>query len=42
MHKVFEKGNIKYYPCSQTDFQLGSVEIVNYGLRALRYLDPKI
>ena len=42
MHKVSEKRNIKYYPCSQTDFQLGSVKTVNCGLRALRYLDSKI
>ena len=40
MHEVFEKRNIQYYPCSQTDFQLGSVKTVNCGLRALRYLGP--
>ena len=42
MHKVFEKKNIKHYPCSQADFQLRSVKTVNCGLRALRYLGPKI
>ena len=42
MHKVLEKGNIKYYPCLQTDFQLGSVKTVSCSLRALRYLGPKI
>ena len=42
MHEIFEKQNTQYNLCSQTDFQLGSVKRVNCGLRALRYLGPKI
>ena len=42
MHEIFEKRNIQYNLRSQTDFQLGSVKTVNCGLRALKYLGPKI
>ena len=42
MHEIFEQRNIQYNLRSQTDFQLGSVKTVNCGLRALRYLGPKI
>ena len=42
MHEIFEQRNIQYNLRSQTDFQLGSVKTVNCGLRALRYLSPKI
>ena len=40
--KFFEQRNIQNNIRSQTDFQLGSVKTINYVLRALRYLDPKI
>ena len=42
MHEIFEQKNIQYNLRSQTDLQLGSVKTVNCGLRALRYLGPKI
>ena len=42
MHKVFEQRDIQYNLYSQIDFQLGSVKAVNYSLRALRSLGPKI
>ena len=42
MHEIFEQRNIQYNLRSQTDFQLGSVKTVKCGLRALRYLGPKI
>ena len=42
MHEIFEQRNIHYNLRSQTDFQLGPVKTVNSGLRALRYLGPKI
>ena len=42
MHEIFEQRNIQYNLRSQTDFQLGSVKTVNCGLRALKYLGPKI
>ena len=41
-HEIFEQRNIQYNLRSQTDFQLGPVKTVNWGLRALRYLGPKI
>ena len=42
MHEIFEQRSIQYNLRSQTDFQLGSVKSVNCGLRALRYIGPKI
>ena len=42
MHKVLEQRDIQYNLYSQIDFQLGSVKAVNYSLRALRSLGPKI
>ena len=42
MHEKFEQRNIQYNLRSRTDFQLGSAKTVNCGLRALRYLGPKI
>ena len=42
MHEIFELRNIQYNLRSQTDFQLGPVKTVSCGLRALRYLGPKI
>ena len=42
MHEISEQRNIQYNLRSQTDYQLGSVKTVNCGLRALRYLGPKI
>ena len=37
MHAIFQ-----YNFGLQTDFQLGSVKTVNCGLRALKYLGPRI
>ena len=42
MYEIFEQRNIQYNLGSQSDFQLGSVKTVNCGLRALRYLGPKL
>ena len=42
MHEIFEQRNIQCNLRSQTDFQLASVKTVDCGLRALRYLSPKI
>ena len=42
MHGILEQRNIQYNLRLQTSFQLGSVKTVNCGLRALRYLGPKI
>ena len=42
MHEIFEERNVQYSFPLQTDFQLGSVKTVNFGLRALRYLGQKI
>ena len=42
MHEIFEQRNIQYNLCLQTDFQLESAKTANCGLRALRYLGPKI
>ena len=40
-HLMFEIFNLKNL-CSQTDFKQGPVNTVNYGLKSLRYLAPKI
>ena len=42
MHEIFEQRNIQYNLCLQADFQLESAKTANCGLRALRYLGPKI
>ena len=42
MHEIFEQRNIQNNFCSQTDFQLRLEKTVNCGLRAFRYLGPKI
>ena len=42
MHEIFEQRNIQYNLHLQTDFQLGSVKTVYYGLRALIHLGRKI
>ena len=43
MHEIFEQRNIQYNLRSQTfRFSVGSVKTVNCGLRALKYLGPKI
>ena len=42
MSEIFNLRNIEYYLCSQTDFKHGPVNMVNYGLKSLRYLAPKI
>ena len=41
-YEIFKQTDIQYHLLSQTAFQLGSVKRINYGLRALRYLAPKI
>ena len=42
MSEIFNLGNIDYNLRSQTDFKQGPVNTVNYGLKSLRYLAPKI
>ena len=42
MSEIFDLANIDYYLRSQTDFKQGPVNKVNYGLKSLRYLAPKI
>ena len=42
MSEIFNLRNIDYNLRSQTNFKQGSVNTVNYGLKSLRYLAPKI
>ena len=42
MSEIFNLRNKDYYLRSQTDFKQGPVNMVNYGLKSLRYLAPKI
>ena len=42
MSEIFNLRNIDYNPRSQIDFKQGPVNTVNYGLKSLRYLAPKI
>ena len=42
MNELFEQRNIIYNHRSQTDFTTGPISTVNYGLKSLRYLGPKI
>ena len=42
MSEIFNLRNIDYYLHSQTDFKQDPVNMVNYGLKSLRYLAPKI
>ena len=42
MSEIFDLVNIDCYLRSQTDFKQGPVNKVNYGLKSLRYLAPKI
>ena len=42
MSEIFNLRNIDYNLRSQTDFKQGPVNTVNYGLKSLRYLAPKI
>ena len=42
MSEIFNLRNIDYNLHSQTDFKQGPVNTVNYGLKSLRYLAPKI
>ena len=42
MSEMFDLRNIDYNLRSQTDFKQGPVNTVNYGLKSLRYLAPKI
>ena len=42
MSDTFNLRNIDYNLRSQTDFKQGPVNTVNYGLKSLRYLAPKI
>ena len=37
MPELFEKRNLNYNLCSQTDFSLHSVNTVAYGLTLLKY-----
>ena len=42
MSEIFNLRNIDYNLRSQTDFKQGPVSTVNYGLKSLIYLAPKI
>ena len=42
MSEIFNLRDIYYNLHSQTDFKQGPVNTVNYGLKSLRYLAPKI
>ena len=42
MHDVFEQRSIQYSLRSKAGFKLRSVKSANWGLRALKYLAPKI
>ena len=42
MSEIFNLRNIDYYLRSQADFKQGRVNMVNYGLKSLRYLAPEI
>ena len=42
MSEIFDLANIDCDLRSQTDFKQGPVNKVNYGLKSLRYLAPKI
>ena len=42
MPDIFNLRNIDYNLRSETDFKQGPVNTVNYGLKSLRYLAPKI
>ena len=42
MSEIFNLRNIDYNLRSQTDFKQGPVNTVNYGLKSLRYVAPKI
>ena len=42
MSEIFHLRNIDYNLHSQTDFKQCPVNTVNYGLKSLRYLAPKI
>ena len=42
MSEIFNTRNIDYNPHSETDFKQGPVNTVNYGLKSLRYLAPKM
>ena len=42
MSEIFNLRNIDYYLRSQTDLKQGPVNMVNYGLKSLRYLAPNI
>ena len=42
MSEIFNLRDIYYNLHSQTDFKQGQVNTVNYGLKSLRYLAPKI
>ena len=42
MSEIFNLRNIDYNLRSQTNFKQGPANTVNYGLKSLRYLAPKI
>ena len=42
MSEIFNLRDIYYNLHSQADFKQGPVNTVNYGLKSLRYLAPKI
>ena len=42
MSEIFNLRNIDYNLRSQTDFKQGPVNTMNYGLKSLRFIAPKI
>ena len=42
MLELFQRREVNYNICSQTDFSLRSVNTNSYGLKSLTYLAPKI
>ena len=42
MSELFEKRNLNYDLCSQTDFSLHSVNAIAYGLKSLKYYAGKV
>ena len=42
MSEILSLRNIDYNLHSQTDFKQGPINTMNYGLKSLRYLAPKI
>ena len=42
MRELFQRREVNYNICSQTDFSLRSINTSSYGLKSLKYLTPKV